>query len=301
VNNFIIILCLIVLGVLLKKSKQFPENTSQVLNLFVIYVSLPALVMINVPRLVFSSSLWVTVITPWVILLVSVGIVLFFSRLFAWKKDTIGALLLIVPLGNTSFLGYPMVEAFFGSHAVGYAVMYDQFGSFFALTVYGSIIVALYSENSQSPSVVSIAKKIISFPPFISFVVALSIYGVNLPNTYYDVLTPIAKTLIPVVMVAVGFQLNLRVEFDKIRAFIVGLSVKMIVAPLLAYLTFLFLKMEGEIVQVSIFEAAMPPMITAGAIAIMANLSPRLTAAIVTYGILLSFITLPLWHYILGI
>lgn len=287
------------LGVLLKKSKQFPENTSQVLNLFAIYVSLPALVMINVPRLVFSSSLWVTVITPWAMLFVSAALVLIFARLFAWKRDTIGALLLIVPLGNTSFLGFPMVEAFFGSDAVGYAVMYDQFGSFFALTVYGSIIVALFSENTQSTSVASIGKKIISFPPFISFVIALSLYTVNLPNTYYEVLTPIAKTLIPVVMVAVGFQLSLRVEFDKIRAFIVGLSIKMIIAPLLAYLAFLFLGMEGEIIQVTVFEAAMPPMITAGAIAIMANLSPRLTAAIVTYGILLSFITLPLWHYIL--
>ncbi len=232
-------------------------------------------------------------------LFVSAALVLIFARLFAWKRDTIGALLLIVPLGNTSFLGFPMVEAFFGSDAVGYAVMYDQFGSFFALTVYGSIIVALFSENTQSTSVASIGKKIISFPPFISFVIALSLYTVNLPNTYYEVLTPIAKTLIPVVMVAVGFQLSLRVEFDKIRAFIVGLSIKMIIAPLLAYLAFLFLGMEGEIIQVTVFEAAMPPMITAGAIAIMANLSPRLTAAIVTYGILLSFITLPLWHYIL--
>lgn len=292
-------MCLIVLGVLLNKSKKFPENTSQVLNLFVIYVSLPALVMINVPNLVFTSSLWVTVITPWAMLLISVLIVLFFARLFAWKKDTIGALLLIVPLGNTSFLGYPMVEAFFGSDAVGYAVMYDQFGSFFALTVYGSIIVAIYSEKTQSTSFTSIVQQIILFPPFISFIIALCISGVNLPSTYYEVLTPIAKTLIPVVMVAVGFQLNLRVEFDKIRAFIVGLSVKMIIAPLLAYLAFLSLGMKGEIVQVTVFEAAMPPMITAGAIAIMANLSPRLTAAIVTYGILLSFITIPLWHYIL--
>lgn len=257
--------------------------------------------MINVPGLVFSSSLWVTVITPWILLLASVAIVLLFAKLFSWKKDTIGALLLIVPLGNTSFLGYPMVEAFFGSDAVGYAVMYDQFGSFLALTVYGSIIVALYSEKTQTTNFYSIARKIISFPPFISFVIALSLYGIKLPSTYYEVLTPIAKTLIPVVMVAAGFQLNLRVEFDKIRAFIVGLSVKMIVAPMLAYLTFVFLGVKGEIIQVTVFEAAMPPMITAGAIAIMADLSPRLTAAIVTYGILLSFITLPLWHYFLSL
>jgi len=37
----------------------------------------------------------------------------------------------------------------------------------------------------------------------------------------------------------------------------------------------------------------MPPMISAGAMAIMAGLSPKLTAALVGLGIFLSFITLP--------
>ena len=92
------------MGFVLKSTKKFPENTAQVLNLFVIYVSLPALVLVNVPKLEFSSNLLVTAITPWVMLFVSVVIVLFFAKLFKWDRETIGALLLIAPLGNTSFL-----------------------------------------------------------------------------------------------------------------------------------------------------------------------------------------------------
>lgn len=287
------------MGFILKRSNKFPEDTAKVLNLYVIYISLPALVLINVPLLVFTPNLIVTVITPWLMLAVSALLILMAAKFYHWDKETTGALLLIVPLGNTSFMGIPLVEAFFGSSAIGYAVMYDQFGSFFALAIYGSIILAIYSDQSSKVSISSVVKQIVSFPPFISFVLALALYSVTLPQTYFDVLTPIANTLIPVVMVAVGFQLNLVVEFSKIKAFIIGLSVKMIIAPMLLFFGFMFFGLQGEIYNVSVFEAAMPPMISAGALAIMANLSPRLTAAMVAYGILLAFVTLPIWYYVL--
>ena len=299
-ENFIIILSLIVLGFVLKRTGKFPDNSAHVLNLYVIYVSLPALVLVNVPNLVFSFDLIVTAIIPWVMLLVSVLIILYFARMFHWDRETIGALLLIVPLGNTSFLGIPLVEAFYGADAVGYAVMYDQFGSFFALSIYGSMVLAMFAKDSKPVSFSTVSHKIITFPPFISLLVALLLYKVSLPPMYFEVLSPIAKTLIPVVMVAVGFQLELGIEFHKIKSFIVGLSVKMIIAPLVAFLIFMGLGLDGEIYRVTVFEAAMPPMISAGALAIMANLSPRLTAAMVAYGILLSFITLPMWYWLMN-
>ena len=43
----------------------------------------------------------------------------------------------------------------------------------------------------------------------------------------------------------------------------------------------------------------MPTMITAGALAIAHNLAPRLAAALVGYGILLSLLTLPAWLWLL--
>lgn len=43
------------------------------------------------------------------------------------------------------------------------------------------------------------------------------------------------------------------------------------------------------------YEAAMPSMVTAGALASAHNLAPRLAAAMVGYGLLLSLLSLPLW------
>ncbi len=57
--------------------------------------------------------------------------------------------------------------------------------------------------------------------------------------------------------------------------------------------------LSGEAVQLSIFESGMPPMVSAGALAILANLSPKLAAALVGIGIVLSFVTLPLLYQML--
>ena len=66
--------------------------------------------------------------------------------------------------------------------------------------------------------------------------------------------------------------------------------------PAVAMLLLFSFGFDNTLIQVTVFEAAMPPMITAGAVAIMAGLAPRLSAAMVGYGILLAFITLPLTY-----
>jgi len=299
-ENFILTISLLVIGIVLRRMKDFPENSSHTLNMFVIYVSLPALVLIKVPELKFSFGLLATAIMPWVMLIISAGLVLFFSKILNWTREITGALMLIVPLGNTSFLGLPMVRAYFGDSAIPFALMYDQLGSFLALAIYGSLVIAIYAKTQQKLTVGSVLMKVLVFPPFISLIIALALYTTELPAMYFNVLTPIAETLVPVVMIAVGFQLSLKLELDKLKPFLVGLSIKMIIAPALALLIFMLLGLKGMVYQVTVFEVAMPPMISAGALAIIANLSPKLTAAMVAYGIMLSFVTLPLIYYIVN-
>jgi len=99
-------------GLLLRRLPVFPADTDRSLNLYVIYIALPALILLQVPTLHFSSQMLVTVIMPWLTVFVSAGLTLLLCRLMRWSRETTGALLLVVPLGNTSFLGIPMVEQF---------------------------------------------------------------------------------------------------------------------------------------------------------------------------------------------
>ncbi len=295
-ENFVITVTFLLIGMALKRIPAFPDDTGNALNLFVIYISLPALVLLKIPELVFSSDLLVPAIMPWGMLLISAVLILAFSRVLKWDRRTTGCLLLLIPLGNTSFLGIPMVKAFFGENAIPYALLYDQLGSFLALATYGSLILALYGTGNEKPTVKSVIKKVASFPPFIALVLAFVLKAFPYPPIAANLLKMLAATLVPLVMIAVGYQLTLRLSRDVASQLSVGLFIKLIAAPVIALSVSKIFGLEGTAVQVSIFEAGMPPMVSAGALAILANLSPVLTAALVGIGIVLSFVTLPVLY-----
>ncbi|MDM8565632.1 AEC family transporter [Candidatus Halobeggiatoa sp. HSG11] len=296
-DNFIIVITYLVIGMILKQIPDFKEDAGNVLNLFVIYVSLPALVLLKIPDLVFSKYLLVPTLMPWVMLFLSGVTILFLSKLLKWDRPTTGCLLLLIPMGNTSFLGFPLVEAFFGNQAIPYAVLYDQLGSFLALATYGSIILAIYGTGKITT--IAVIKKIILFPPFISLILAFILKPFVYPPIVINILNVLASTLVPVVMIAVGFQLTLFLSKKVISQLGIGLVIKLVAAPLVALFICKLGGLEGEAVQVSIFEAGMPPMISAGALAILANLAPSLAAALVGIGIILSFVTLPILYQLL--
>ncbi|RZB30743.1 MAG: uncharacterized protein SRB1_03023 [Desulfobacteraceae bacterium Eth-SRB1] len=284
----------------LRRVSKFPKESANVLNLFVIYVSLPALILLEVPELTFSKQLLVPTLMPWGILLFSAVLVLILARIMGWDKSVTGSLLLLVPLGNTSFLGIPMVKAFFGESGIPYAIFYDQFGSFLALATYGTVILAYYGGN-EKPKLKSVVWRTITFPPFIALLLAiLALKGFSYPTPAKTLLISLAATLVPVVMVAVGFHLRLKLSASVIKPLGAGLLIKLVIAPAAALLMCTMLNLDGQAARVSIFEAGMPPMVSAGALAIIGGLSPRLTAALVGFGVLMSFITLPILYGFLG-
>lgn len=280
-------------GLLLKRLSVFPADTDRSLNLYVIYIALPALILLQVPGLEFSSQLLVTVIMPWLTVFVSASFVLLIGKLMRWSRETIGALLLVVPLGNTSFLGIPMVEQFFGANAVSYAILFDQFGSFLALASYGAIVLALYGKGERS-SPPQVLVKIFTFPPFIALICALVLPVDNTLPQVKPILSMAAGSLVPVVLVAIGFQMRLLLPRHEIGPFVIGLFIRLILTPTLFILGCKLLGLDGEAVEVALFENAMPPMVTAGALASIAGLKPGLTSAMVGFGILFSFFSLPL-------
>ncbi len=298
-ENFVIITTFLLIGMTLRHIPEFPNATGSILNLFVIYISLPALVLLKIPELIFSEALLLPALMPWGALLLSFTVILIFSKALKWNRSTTGCLLLLIPLGNTAFLGIPMVKTFFGEQGIPYALIYDQIGSSIALVTYGSLILAIYGSKESKVSITAIVKKIIKFPPFIALILAFSLKAFAYPSIAIDILKILSSTLVPLVMIAVGFQLTLQLDRRFFLPLSIGLFVKLILTPLTALLFCKSTGINGSAANISIFQAGMPPMVSAGALAITANLSPALAAALVGLGIILSFATLPLLYQML--
>lgn len=299
-ESFFLILSYIIIGLLLRRMRVLPENAPVVLNTYVLYVALPALILKNIPLLSFSSALYIPVLTPWILLVCVILLTLALARFFKWSREVTGALLIILPLGNTSFLGFPMTEALFGKDGMPYAVVYDQLGSFIALTTYATIVAALYSPKVSTPSVRMVCLKILSFPSFIALLLGLVIRDMAWPGFMHSLINGLAATLVPVVMIAVGFQLHFRFSRSELNPMVAALSIKLMLMPLVAWLIWKSVGESGLVVDISIFQAAMPPMISAGALAIMAGLAPRLVSGVIGFGILFSLLTLPAVAWLLA-
>ena len=82
---------------------------------------------------------------------------------------------------------------------------------------------------------------------------------------------------------------------------IVGLAFKLVVGPALMLLLFAgVLRAQGQMLSVTVFEAAMGPMIGASIVAMDHELDPPLVTLMVGIGIPLSFLTVPAWWRLLS-
>jgi len=295
---FTFILAMFAAGRLLAWRRIVPADAPAALNLVVLYVCLPAAVLLYAPRLAFERELLGLIALPWLILGASAGVTLLLARVLRFDRAATAALLLLVALGNTSFLGFALIPALAGVDALRYAVVYDQFGSFLILSTFGLIVLGLY--GGERPTLRSIARRIATFPPFIALVVALVLMPKESPDVVAKPLRLLADSLLPLVALASGMQLRLRMPRHHLVAFAYGLVAKLLLMPLLALGLCAPLGLDGAMRAAAVYETAMPPMITAGALLSLAGLAPELAAALVGFGIVLSMVTLPLWHFVLA-
>lgn len=292
-DNFVYLLLLLSLGKLSTKLPVFPENTAQVLNQYVIWISFPATVLLKLNGLRFDASLLVLVLVPWILVFLSAGGVIFISKRLGWDRKLTGAVMLSVALGNTSFYGFPAIAGFLGEENLKYAILYDQLGSFLAVATFGTIVMSVYG-NSTRVSAKNILWRILGFPPFIALVIGLLLVRIPIPATPLFLLKGLSATLIPLVIFSVGAQLKFRQPLSNITPILITMGLKMIVSPLIAFGILLALGISGPVLRVAVFEAAMPSMVMAGILAAAGNLRADVANAAIGYGILFSFVTLPL-------
>jgi len=245
VDNFYLILACLGIGLLLRRAPGMPATSASALNGYALNVALPAVILANLPLLNISSALLIPALTPWLLMLLVIPLVLALAQLLGWPREVTGALLIILPLGNTAYLGVPLVQSFFGQEAVPYAVVYDQLGSFLALAAYTPVIAALYGPALERPTAGKILARIFTFPPFLALLAGLLLRGVALPPLTNQLLEMLAATLIPVVMVAVGLQITVRFQRSELLPLSCALGVKLLLMPACAWLLWMLLGQEG--------------------------------------------------------
>ncbi|AWA29995.1 transporter [Flavobacterium magnum] len=300
-NILLIFICLFV-GLMLQRVRQLPAQAHKVLNLFVIYVSLPALALYYIPKIVLGPALLYPLGVAWI----GFGFSFLFFRTLGqwlkWPRRLTGCLIIVSGLGNTSFVGFPVIQALYGEQGLQTAIIVDQPGSFVVMATLGIITAMVFSGNK--PDLRTISMKILIFPPFVAFVLAavMNLLNTDFPTLLQQSLQKLGATVTPIALVSVGLQLTFDVKSRHWRFLSLGLLFKLFLTPALIFILYrCILGEKGMAIDVSVMEAAMAPMITGAIVASGYGLKPKLSSMMIGIGIPLSFLTLCFWHWILSV
>jgi malate permease and related proteins len=289
----------LVLGALVARFAKPPAGTVHGINWWVINVALPALVLALVPKVKLDAQLWFPVATMWLVFFGAWLVFATLGKVWGWSRERIGALTVVCGLGNTSFMGYPMMQALHGKEGLALAVVADQLGCFPLLASAAVAVASIYAGRTPQPAL--IVRRILTFPAFISLVLGAMVGALGgWPAMIDGVLTPLGATLTPLALFSVGLQFKFRVGERQWGALLAGLGWKLLLAPLAAWLLGVAAGVHGLTLTVGVLQAGMAPMISAAILADEYRLEPSLANTVLGAGIVLSLITIPLGNLLLS-
>ena len=297
-DKILLILICIVAGLIITRFKILPHDSFKTLNELLINFFMPALILVQITELKFDKKFLFPILVAWIIFFLAM---LFFIIIGKWIKapsKSIAALIITGGISSTSFLGFPIFEMLYGKEGLQIAILMSQAGSFLIGITLGVVVASWYS--STTPSVREISKNVIKFPPFIAFIISISlnIMGIHFPSIVDDMLIKISSPFTTLALLSVGMQINLSGKHYEWPLLKLGLLYKLFLAPLFIYVIYKYVFNQNQfITTISVMGAAIGPMNTAAVIAGKYNLNSKLASQMVAIGIPLSLLGLYIIHF----
>ena len=282
---------------LFRRSGALPADAFKGINAWIIYLALPAVSFKYLPHIHWSTQLLLPALMPVIVWSGAWVYTWLYTSRQQLPKSTLAALKLSSGLSNTSFVGFPLVMAYFSDKELSIAVICDQV-TFLLLSTAG-VFVAIQAEGKRELPLKKIVKKVFRFPPFLGCLGALTIpHFINI--TFLDPLfDKLALTVGPLALFSIGLQLRFDGWRQQLKHVSASLTYKLLLAPALVFIVALIFSLKGNATKVAIFEAAMPTLLTSGIVADEYNTDPKLVNLIIGISIVIAFATTAMWAHIL--
>lgn len=296
--NFVLIAVCIIAGMIFKSTKTIHPDAHKGINTWVLYLALPAVSFKYLPKVQWSLEMLFPILSTVLIAVGSSILVLFYSRIQNYSRRSRSTMELASGYSNTSFIGFPLIAAFYGEQYLSIAIICDQ-TMFLMLSTMGIITALKGGSKSGKISSIFILKRLFTFPPFLGCISALILsqfFNLDFAEPLFDKL---AATVAPLALFSVGLQLKFNGWRKLIPQISTSMLYKLILAPLCVLVLALVFDIKEDIAKISIFEAAMPTVITSSIIAEQFRLNTKLINLIIGISILVGFVTTGIWFEII--
>lgn len=295
-TTIISIIVMILIGVLLKKLNILKTEDNETLNKIVINVALPCMIFNALYNANVSLLPDLSILTVFILLcsLISGVITYLILKCLNYDKKALWSILVVIVLGNTGFLGYPISQGIFATEGLVRAAFCDLATSITFIIV--SIILIMIFDGSIKTAI----KKIVTFMPLwgIFLGILLNVFSVPIGEFGTSIVNYLGGSTVPLIMISLGLSLNLKGFKRHFREVSLASIIKLIIYPLVAICILSFLGIYGLEFKIGLLEAAMPSAMLALILSIQFNLNSDLTADCIFTDTLLSLISIPIFLFI---
>lgn len=285
-------------GYVLRRAGLMQPETAKDLNNVVFYLTLPPLIFLALHGASLSVSMLVLPAIAWALSLFVLGAAFAVAKLLKLPRRVAGAFILAVGFANTTFLGYPIIQGFYGTGHLTLAILFDLLGATMAVNTLGVLVASSTGEGTMRMA--AIARRLLGFPPIWALVAGLALHGVALPGAIESLLKNLGSLTTPLIMLALGLSLQFRhwrAHLPLVGMVAVG---RLVLLPIVGLGIARLLGLPTAYEQVVVMQSAMPTMFYSLTLAMVFGLESTLVVNAIMVTTVLSFATLPLWHVLLA-
>ncbi len=276
------------------------DQVRRALTGLVYYLLLPALIVkvlwkvpldIDTPRVAFCAAMGVLsclLVTGWI------------CRACKLSPATAGAIILAAAFPNATYLGLPVLESIFGNVGRSVAIQYDLFACTPLLLTVGILVAQQYGAAANNGP--SMWRGMMRVPALWAamFAVAMNLGGAPLPRMASQALNMMSGAVAPLMLIVLGLSLRWEsMRRDIARPIALVVVAQLVIMPAIVWFVAGQVGLTGNFRVATILEAAMPSMVLGLVICDRYGLDTNFYAAAVTATTVASFITLPVWFWML--
>ena len=207
---------------------------------------------------------------------------------FKLERPALVAILITTMFANTGNYGLPLVSFAFGEEALSYASIYFITTTVLFYTL--GVFLASLGHMSFREALVGLLRVPLMYAVILA--ILINLLNMEIPAPIARAVDLAAGGTIPLMLILLGVQLT-HVEFSgNQRALQLSVSLRLIIAPLIALLFAGLFGLQGFSRQASVTQASMPSIVSSTVLATEYNLDAKLVTAVVFISTLLSPFTL---------
>lgn len=288
----------LVLGRALASLRRLPADMPGALSAWVLYVAWPAAALHSAQYVRWEASMLSAAAWLWSVFAVAIAGCVAAIVLLGWKRATAGAVMLASGTGSTAGFALPFIERYCGADCMAMAIVLAVLGSALAFSVLGVAAGCVMSQGRVCLR--TIARRVLTLPPLVALAIGALLPPDLLPELVRTASADLARTLTPVSMVGIGMHLKGWPSRAQLAPLAVGLGFRLVAAPALLLAGLMLIgQADATSMKLLVLLAAMPPLVSAVALARELGMEHDLSARMAAVGAALALMTVPVWGFAL--